>query len=52
MAEYKNTNREYVGDSYDDNKLNKNMELNDSMSIQNEAPDEYTRKVRGGNNGE
>ena len=38
--------------TYDDNKLSKSKELNDSMSIESSAADEYTNKLKNIKGGE
>lgn len=46
--------RSMMSSSFGDEKMNKNKELNETMSIANSSPDEYTRKIQslGGNTNE
>lgn len=50
--ESKNTNRSFMKSSYQDEKLDKSTELNESMTIKNSSADEYTNKIHnvGGSN--
>lgn len=43
--------RSMMSSSFGDEKMNKSKELNSNMSISNNTPDEYTRKIQslGGN---
>lgn len=52
MEENTNQMHEMMSDSFGDNKFDKSMELNDSMSISGQAPDEYTKTIKnlGGGN--
>lgn len=53
--ENKNTMRGMMKEDYDDIKLSKDRELNESMTITETSQDEYTRKIHnigGSNNGE
>ena len=43
--EQKNENRSFMKGSYNDNKLDKSSELNDSMSIDEKSRDEYEQKL-------
>lgn len=47
----KNTNRNYMSQSFEDGKISKKVELNESMSINASSQDELTRKIHnlGGN---
>lgn len=50
----RNTPRSFTKDNFGDIKLDKSKELNPSMSIQEQAPDEYENKIKnlgGSNNG-
>ena len=52
--EDKNIMKSMMKTDYNDEKLNKSDELNDTMTIKNTSPDEYTRKIKnigGSNNG-
>ena len=50
MEQYTNSNRDFMNDTYKDNKLSKDTELNSTMSISQSAPDKYeqTQKSVGG----
>lgn len=37
--------REFIGESFGDNKLSKSTELNESMSISDSSRDEYESKI-------
>lgn len=41
-----NAPRDFLPDSFGDNKINKSMELNSSMSIAAEGADEYEQRIR------
>ena len=43
--EQKNQTRSFMKGSYEDNKLDKSSELNDSMSIDEKSRDEYEQKL-------
>ena len=43
--EQKNENRSFMKGSYNDHKLDKSSELNDSMSIDEKSRDEYEQKL-------
>jgi len=43
--ENKNETRSMMQSNYGDNKLDKSKELNESMTIKQTSPDEYTRKI-------
>jgi hypothetical protein len=47
-----NTMREMTSSDFTDKKADMSTQLNASMSIDNQAPDEYTNRIRniGGNN--
>lgn len=49
---YEPTNRDFMSESFGDSKLSKEVELNASMSIQPQAPDELENKMNnvGGSN--
>lgn len=49
-----NNLRGFMKNNYGDDKLDKSQELNESMSIRESSPDDYTRKIRnlGGGQGE
>lgn len=40
-----NTNRNFTEDSFEDYKFSKGLELNESMSIVPQSPDEYERTI-------
>lgn len=40
-----NQPRDFMKSNYGDEKYNKSTELNNSMSVENQAPDEYTKKL-------
>lgn len=37
--------KDFMSDSFGDGKLSKELELNESMTIAQQAPDEYTNKL-------
>ena len=43
--EQKNNTRSFMKGTYQDNKLDKSSELNDSMSIDEKSRDEYEQKL-------
>ena len=43
--EQKNENRSFMKGTYQDNKLDKSSELNDSMTINESSRDEYEQKL-------
>ena len=43
--EQKNETRSFMKGSYEDNKLDKSSELNDSMTINESSRDEYEQKL-------
>ena len=43
--EQKNQNRSFMKGTYQDNKLDKSSELNDSMTINESSRDEYEQKL-------
>lgn len=45
MEQEKVKMRDMMAASYDDNKLDKSKELNDTMSIGNNGADEYEQKI-------
>ena len=45
QLESTNDNRSMMKGTYQDTKLDKSNELNETMSIQEQAPDEYEKKL-------
>lgn len=41
-----NTLKGFMKNDYGDSKMDKSSELNETMSITESSPDEYTRKIR------
>lgn len=41
-----NKTRSFMSSDYGDSKLDKSAELNESMTIRETSPDEYTNKIR------
>lgn len=43
---FENTKKDFMSQSFGDSKMDKSVELNESMTIHELAPDAYTNKIK------